>query len=298
MKCTCGKKAVYYRRYEGSFYCKDCFKRQIEKEIKKTIGKYDLIEKPDHIVVGVSGGMDSGTLLYVLKKTFKNVRKIKISALIIDEGIKGYRNKAIKKAEKLCKKLDVPLTKISFSDYFQEMDDIAKNHVNTCTFCGVFRRYLLNKKAREMGATKLAVGHNLDDEAESVLMNVLRGDVQRFERLGPKPGVIRDKNFVPRIKPLIKIPKREIAVYAMLNKIPYIESDCPYSYNNVRRDAMNILNTMEEKYPSTKKQVVGFFENMESRIKKPKNKSLKKCKMCDEPTNQEICKACQFKKIL
>ncbi|RLJ04586.1 MAG: TIGR00269 family protein [Candidatus Aenigmatarchaeota archaeon] len=299
MKCSCGREAIYYRRYEGRFYCENCLSKQIEKTFKQTIGKYHLLDKKDHVIVAVSGGKDSGSLLYLMSKVFGEVRTIKISALIIDEGIKNYRTVGIKKAKELCTDLNIPLHIASFKEEFgKTMDKITKKTDNPCTFCGVFKRYLLNKKTRELGGTKLAVGHNLNDEAESIMMNLIRGDLTRFERLGPKPGLIRNEKFIPRIKPLIKVPEKELMLFAMVNKIPFFKSRCPYSYNNVRRDVMNIINELEEKYPSTKKQIVGFYNSIMKKMKIEAGGKLKFCKLCGEPTTQEICKACEFKNLI
>ena len=108
-----------------------------------------------------------------------------------------------------------------------------------CTYCGVGRRWVLNRKARELGATKLAVGHNLDDEVQSVLLNYMRGDLPRASRMGPVTDWSRRKKFgekfVPRIKPLRELPEKEIALYVLLKGYDIKWDECPYA-SGVRFD--------------------------------------------------------------
>ena len=296
-KCECGRPAILYRRYEGRYYCDHCLSKQVERNFKKTIGINRLIEKNDRICVALSGGKDSSSLLYLFWKVFRNRKDLKIFALIIDEGIGNYRKKCIKKAEKLCENLNIKLHKTSFKkEIGVTIDKIAKKTTKTCTYCGVFKRYLLNKKARELGATKLAVAHNLDDEAQAIIMNVIRCDLKRFERLGPMPGIIRDKKFVPRIKPLRNIHEKELYLYATVHKLPFSKRHCPYSKDNVRRDVRTLIDNIEEKYPGTKIQIVKFYDAIIKKIKIKKKGKLKHCKECGEPTNQEICKTCELLK--
>ena len=283
MKCTCGKVAVYFRVNEGRHYCSGCLTRQIERNFTRTVSKENMVKKGDKIAVGVSGGKDSMVLLHLMNKLRKKV-PIKIFAITIDEGIKGYRNKSLAIVKGLTKSLEIEYHVFSFKDEIgASLDELKESKF--CTKCGVFRRYLLNKKSRELGATKLAVGHNLDDEAQSIMMNVMRGDVDRIKR---KSG---SNKFVLRIKPLKNIPEKELVAYAVVNKIPYFEGECPYSFDNVRRDVQAIINEMEAKHPGTKNQIVKFGEKV-TFVKDSQN--IKDCLKCGEPSSQEVCKACQL----
>jgi len=304
MLCKCGKKAIYERRNEGRAYCKKCFTKFVEKNVKRVIGKNKLIKKDDIVAVGLSGGKDSSLLLFLLKKFFKN----KIFAIMIDEGIGQYRKKSIKKGIELCKNLGVEYKIISFKEYFGfEMCDIIKKlnekgmKVKPCTFCGVFRRYILNREARKYGATKVAVGINLDDEAESALMNLVRGDIEKFLKLGALPGLIKNKYLVQRIKPLVNLSSEEIYLYNKINKIPfYNKKKCPYAIDSIRLTIRKVLNELEEKYPGTKYQIVSFSEKIRKAALKgigyseAKDIEINKCKICKEPTSREICKACEL----
>lgn len=292
MKCECGKDIIYYRRYEGRGWCRSCFVRSVEKRFRRTVSKNSLVKKGDMVAVAVSGGKDSLSMLYMLNGIAKGFRLVAFS---VDEGISGYRPKGIECAAELARSLGIEHYVYSYREEFgielDRLEELAGKKVKHCTYCGVFRRYVLNKKARELGATKLAVGHNLDDEAQSIMMNFVRGDLNRFSRLGASHG--ESQKFVPRIKPLRDIPEREIAAYAVIKGIRFSGDECPHSFDNVRRDMQSVLNDFELKYPGTKQQVVGFYDRLKGSLPLPEG-SLKECEECGEPSTGNICKACEL----
>ena len=125
------------------------FSHALAKEIANNGFSVTIIEKNDKICVALSGGKDSSLTLYLLHKFFGERPDIEISALTVDEGISGYRQESIKIAKSLCKKLGVELHIVSFKGEFgKSLDEIVKNKkARVCTYCGVLRRYLLNKSA-------------------------------------------------------------------------------------------------------------------------------------------------------
>ncbi len=282
--CRCGTKAVYFRRYEGGYYCKKCLIHQVEKRFRKTVVDNGLVGKGDRIAVGFSGSKDSSVLLALMHKYFSNIAEL--IAVTIDEGISGYRDRSIEVAEKFAKQIGVEHKIFSFRDTLDiEIDELKTG--NYCTFCGVFRRRLLNKAALQLDADKLAIGHNLDDEIQSIMMNVIRGDFVGLKRL----GAIGIEEFVRRIKPLRDIPEKEIKLYAILSGINFYDGECPHSLNNVRRDVQKIINDLEEKYPGTKMQIMGFY----SKMKEPAaEKELLICSSCGTASSSEICKPCEL----
>lgn len=298
MKCySCGNPAVIFRKYEGRAWCKDHFSRQLESRVRRTIRDNSLVGKGDSVFVALSGGKDSSLVLHLLHKFFGKRPDVKIEALIVNEGIGGYRDESIKVAESLCKGLGVSLHKYSFKEEFgKSMDQILrKKGVRTCTYCGVFRRFVLNRRARELGATKLATGHNLDDEIQSVFINNLKGDVGRLVRLGPRPPSQGGK-FVTRIKPLRDIPEKETALYDLLNEISYQEARCPKAKDSVRFDVRTFLNHMEENHPGTKHNVIRYFDTILPALREKflKSGQVGICPRCGEPTSREVCKACEL----
>ena len=123
--------------------------------------------------------------------------------------------------------------------------------VKPCTICGVFRRYLLNKKSKDLGFTRLATGHNLDDECQSIMMNQFKNNIQASARLGPRVGVKENKSFVQRIKPLYLCTEKEVTTYAFVNNLLEEFIECPNVAKSYRAQVRDMLNDFEQKFPGT-----------------------------------------------
>ena len=135
--------------------------------------------------MAVSGGRDSLTALHIMSKFLIK----KPIALVVDEGIRGYREKAAAFAKEYCEQGEIPFHLFSFrEEYGVTVDELVKKQKYSCSYCGVLRRRLLNRKARELGADKLVTGHNLDDEAEAAMLNFLKADIGRMARMGVVGG--------------------------------------------------------------------------------------------------------------
>ncbi len=306
MKCACGKKAIYYRRYEGNALCSDCFIKSIEKKVKRTVRVNRLVSSGDRISVGISGGKDSATALYIMHKIVSPRRDAELFAITVDEGIRGYRPKTIKSAKKLCKDLGIKHHVVSFKQEFGKTLDQRVREIKPgdpikepCTYCGVGRRYLLNKKARELGATKICVGHNLDDEVQTIFMNYMRGDIARASRMGPITDASMQKSggemFIPRIKPLREIPERESALYAILKGLAPEWDECPH-ISGIRFDVRDFINDMENKHPGIKYTILYTFDKLLPYIRQAsiKEGKIQRCSICGEPSSREICKSCEL----
>ena len=243
--------------------CKAHFIEYFEGKVFKTIRQFDLIGRKEHLGVALSGGKDSLTLLHLLSKLSKQNPKIKLTAIAINEGIHGYRDKTLITAGKFCEKNKVPLHVYSYEDEFgMPLDNMLKAlDVKPCTICGIFRRYLLNKKSRELGFTKLATGHNLDDEAQSIVMNQFKNSIQASARLGPKSGIsdAGNKNFVQRIKPLYLCTEKEVAIYAFVNNLLDDFNECPNVAESYRARVRDMLNDFENENPGTKHAIINSF---------------------------------------
>ncbi len=294
----CREKPVIHYPVNNIQLCKKCFIRYFEKKVLKTIRDFGLIERGDKIGVAISGGKDSLTTLHILNKITKRRKDIHLLAIAIDEGIKGYRDKALQFAKSICKKEGVPLKVFSYKEEVgYPLDTILKKtKEKPCSICGVLRRYVLNKKSRELGITKLATGHNLDDEAQSVLMNQLRNNVDASSRMGPLTGVMKHELFVRRIKPLYFLSEKETTIYALLNGLKDEYCTCPYADEAYREDIRVLLNNLEHKYPGTKHAVINSFLEILPLLKEryKKEKKILECEKCGEPCSQKICQACRM----
>ena len=303
-RCTSCKSrdAIFMRSYSGEKLCGRCFKKSIEKKIQITISKYDMLERDDSLAVAVSGGKDSISLLHILMKIEKDFPEARLFAVTVDEGIKGYRDEAMKFAMENCQKLGVKHKVISFKELYgyglDELVDMIRRRgekdLTPCSYCGVLRRRALNSVAREAGANKLATAHNLDDETQTILLNIIHGDAARISRVKPVLSVVHPK-LVQRIKPFCEVPEREIALYAYLKKIRFQEIPCPYAQTALRNDIRNMLNRMEQKHAGTKFTILRSMERIRPALEAmSEEEKLHECRLCGEPTMREVCRSCQM----
>lgn len=288
--------------------CKKHFSEYFENKVFKTIRQFNLLGKQENIGVALSGGKDSLTVLHLLSKLSKQNKKIKVAAILIDEGIKNYRNKTIITARKFCKKNKIKLSIFSFKEEFNmPLDKMLKVlDVKPCTLCGIFRRYLLNKKSKELKFTKLVTGHNLDDEAQSIIMNQFKNNLLASARLGPLSGIknartksstdsVGNKNFVRRIKPLYLCTEKEVATYAFVNNLLDNFTECPNILKSYRAQVRDMLNNFELKNEGTKHAIVNSFLEILPDLKQQlKDKEVSHCKNCNEPASKDKCNACKF----
>lgn len=299
-KCvSCNKQGKVFLAYGPQNFCEKHFIELIERRVKKTIRENNLIKKREHIVVGVSGGKDSLTCLYILKKYFGKTNKI--TALMVDEGIPGYRDKAIQAGIKSCEKWNVNYVVTSYQKEFgATMKKIQKKRIelhqnsSPCSYCGVLRRKTLNRYALKLKADKLATGHNLDDEAQSILMNVFDNNLFGFKRIGVVSGTQKIKGFVPRIKPLYDIPENEVLLYASFLGIEHYSHECcPFSGPAKRNKFRAMIDSFELSYPGTKHSIISFFKKIKKELKKEMSKELSFCEKCGEPCKKNVCNACK-----
>jgi len=271
------------------------FTKLTEDRIRKTITKNNLFKPKDKVTIAVSGGKDSIAVCHFLSR-FRNKMPMSLHGILIDEGVKGVRKPAIELTKKELDKLGIPYTVRSYKqEYGKNMDQIVKKASHPCSICGVLRRSLINKIAKEVKATKLATGHNLDDELQSSVMNFFRGDYGRMSRMGAKTDA--QKGFVQRVKILRDVPEKEVGLYAIVNGYKFTERRCPFAKKALRQTIRDQINQVEEKHPGTKFAIMKSSENL-NKILKPhfeKHKiNLFKCTECGELSVSEICKKCKM----
>lgn len=254
-----------------------------------------MLEYNDHVAVAVSGGKDSLTLLNLLVKLESRFPKSRLTAVSVDEGIKGYRDEALDIARRACEQLGVKQLVVSYQNLFgTTADEIAAMHMGQtpCSYCGVFRRKAINRAAVQVGATKIATAHNLDDEAQTVLLNMLHGDPWRTVRSGPVLSDPRGK-FLTRIKPLSDIPEKEVVLYAYLSGLDFQSIACPHGSEALRNDIRSFLNQMEQKHPGAKFTLQRTAERLRAALGTTAPLSeLNECAKCGDPTPHQLCEAC------
>jgi len=307
MKCTkCDKSAVYAG--QGQNFCKSHFLEYFESKVTKTISKYNLIKEGDKVCVATSGGKDSLAVLYMTNLYCKK-HNIELFALAIDEGISGYRDHTLDDLKIFSEKHEVKLHIVSFKEKFGDTLDnikekaITERNKKPCTVCGIFRRTLLNRTARELGATKLVTGHNLDDEAQSFLMNTLLGNMSHNASLGPIAGLSDNDKFVARVKPLYFMLEKETRLFALLKGFKVEFNECPNINMSFRMVVRDELNAIENKLPGAKNGVVNSFLEILPLLKdyyreKKQKRVFNYCKKCGDACSGEICNACKLEEEL
>ena len=297
MKCSsCGNEAVYESRPTASFLCAGHFRESVEKRFRHELRKeLTMGRKNITIAVAISGGKDSSVLLHLLHKTLSMRRDVKLVAFTVDEGIKGYRPPGIESARNLCLKLGVEHRVMSFREiHGTEMDEVvasAKSEGSPCAYCGPMRRDIMNRMSIDFHADYVALGINMDDHSQSVMMNVLRGDFGKMLRMAPHDHSV--EGLVPRIVPMRKIYEKEAKLYAILEGIEHDDGWCPYSEGARRNRIRELLSQLEEETPGTKAAIGNFFDEMRNASPvSGKKLSSGKCEICGEPSSGKICQSC------
>lgn len=291
LRCDkCSGRAVYLRRYSGQRFCREHFLEYFEARAVRTMRQGEMLEEGDLVGVGVSGGKDSLTTLFLLEK-LRDKYALELHAIAVDEGIPGYREETLRAARRFCSRYGIRLHEVSFEEGYGFTLSGADRKRNACTYCGVLRRKLLNDKARDLGLSKLATGHNLDDEVQVVMMNYLSGDLERIARYGsPGDGV----DFVRRIKPLAEMPEKEVALYALLRGLEASFAECPYAREGLRFKVRSWLNSLEKEHAGIKFSILRGYRKLLPFLRELGNREIRRCERCGSAASGVVCKACQL----
>ncbi|KAK8045219.1 pp-loop atpase superfamily [Apiospora rasikravindrae] len=259
------ERALIKRPKNHQKLCKGCFIQIFEDEVHHTILSSNLFYSGEKVAIGASGGKDSTVLASVLK-TLNERHKygLDLVLLSIDEGIKGYRDDSLETVKRNAAQYDMPLKIVGYDElYGWTMDQVVETigKKGNCTYCGVFRRQALDRGSKMLGIKHVVTGHNADDVAETVLMNLLRGDLARLSRA---TSIVTGSNAsdVKRSKPLKYAYEKEIVLYAHHKKLDYFSTECIYSPEAFRGSARTLIKSLERVRPSAILDVVRSGEDM------------------------------------
>ncbi len=298
MQCSrCSAVAVTWIRYSGEHLCRDHVLEFVERRVKRELRAQVSLHGGECIALAMSGGKDSSVAAFLLARILANRRDIELVGITVDEGIASYRPEGIAAARRLCEDLGIEHRVIAYeATVGHGMDDVVRRDADAipCSYCGPFRRQALNLAARDAGADYVAMGLNLDDTAQSILMNVARGDVEKLARLGPHDRV--QPGLVPRLLPLRRIPEKEAYLYARLRGIPFNDATCPYAARAQRARFREIVNRLEEDSPGTRHAIVRGYDSIRPLLQGEfPAADLNPCARCGEPTVHDVCKACELR---
>ncbi|PNY28088.1 Cytoplasmic tRNA 2-thiolation protein 1 [Tolypocladium capitatum] len=264
MRCH-NDKAVVKRPKNHHKVCRDCFLAIFEDEVHHTIVSSQLFHPGERVAIGASGGKDSTVLASVLKTlNERHHYGLDLVLLSVDEGIKGYRDDSLETVKRNATQYEMPLQIVGYDQlYGWTMDQVVETigKKGNCTYCGVFRRQALDRGAKILDIKHVVTGHNADDVAETVLMNLLRGDLPRLSR---STGIITGSSAseVKRSKPLKYAYEKEIVLYAHHKKLDYFSTECIYSPEAFRGTARSLIKSLEKVRPSAILDIVRSGEDM------------------------------------
>lgn len=312
------RKAVMKRPKNLKKLCKECFFVVFETEIHNTITDACLFNRGDRVAIGASGGKDSTVLASVLKTLNKRYQYgLELVLLSIDEGIKGYRDDSLATVKRNQKQYAMELEIVSYKDLYNwSMDEIVAcaGVRSSCTYCGVLRRQALDRGAAKLGINHVVTGHNADDMAETVLMNILRGDTARLEKSCTIVTQLAGSP-IKRSKPFKYSYQKEIVLYAHYKKLDYFSTECTYAPEAFRGTARDLLKALEAVRPSCIMDIIYSGEHLALAPRRKKQQFRKKlaeqqvnadgsislatgfkdgnrCENCGYLLSNRVCKAC------
>lgn len=221
---------------------------------RAAVDKYNMIEAGDKIAVGVSGGKDSLALLYALAKLRDFYPKpFSLVAITLDYQFNGVAEDYTE-IEALCKELKVKYI-VRRTNLWEVIFETRKEK-NPCSLCAKMRRGLLHDTAVANGCNKVALGHHLDDAAETFLMNLLNGG--KIGCFSPVSYLSKKKLYL--IRPLIFAYEKDVAAAARRANLPVVKSRCPMDKVSNRQNMKELLKSLEKDYPAVRKKIVGALE--------------------------------------
>lgn len=296
-KCRDGL-SIYRRAYSGECLCKKCFLYSIEEKTARTMSKFSMLNYNDRLAVAVSGGKDSLSLLYIMKKIFNRHDHSELIAITIDEGIKGYRNEALQIVKDFCSDLKVEVKILSYKDLFEtDMDEAMilrpTEKMTSCAVCGTLRRRAIDLAAQSIDADVVATAHNLDDHIQTFFINILAGDVERIGWTYPEP-VQYGINDLKKIKPFVEIYEHEIVFYALQREIPFQSEECPYMHESIRTELRQFLNQLEKEHPGIKYNAYNSMIKISKGLKSlPSAIEANRCSICGKHSTGSVCSVCK-----
>ena len=306
MKCRkCGARAAVHMRQHKLALCADHYLEWVPEQAERFIHKYKMFTRDERVLVAVSGGKDSLALWDVLLRLGYQADGLYIHLGIDYPNGESYSGESLDKVRGFMAAFwpDAHLEVVEVQSLYgatipQAARASQRGRGKPCSVCGLVKRHVMNRVARDGGYAALATGHNLDDEAAVLMSNVLHWQTGYLARQAPTlpashPGLAR------KVKPFCRLYERETAAYALLRGIDYVYDECPHALGSKTIYYKELLNQLERESPGAKlqfylsflraKEKEGLFAQVEERV------TLAACERCGQPTSAPgLCAFCRL----
>ena len=217
--------------------------RRLETLCRKALHEFDLLVGAEKIVVALSGGKDSLSLLFLLHAILgRGFPNLKIFAIHIQGEYSCGAGVSADYLKAICDKLDVPLIVRSSTQSFESLE---------CYSCSRKRRKLIFEAAKEVGAPLIAFGHHRDDSIQTLMMNLLhKGE---FAAMLPKVPML--KYGVTLVRPLIHVPEKLIQEFAAQQRFARVVCQCPMGQSSKRKKTDQLVDMMEDLFPHARRNL-------------------------------------------
>jgi uncharacterized protein (TIGR00269 family) len=285
---------VEVRRHHAAF-CADCFVHHVEEQVKRAIRSHRMFGHSERILVAVSGGKDSLGLWDVLLRL-----GYRATGLYLGLGIGDYSDRSGRVVRDFAAGRGADLVEVDLREEhgFDVPTAGREGSRSTCAVCGLSKRYVFNRAAVEGGFDVVATGHNLDDEAATLLGNTLRWQTEAIAR--QYPALPARDGMVRKVKPLFRLSELETAAYAVIRGIDYVVEECPLVAGNTQLKYKEAMNSLERMAPGTKAQFfLGYVDKGAPLFRQgvppdePTPVDLSPCGSCGQPTTGRFCAFCR-----
>ena len=296
-QCTCGLPGEIEFPPASQYFCPQCFSINFERRVLKSIPRY---VRGHSIAVALSGGKDSATLLHVLNKTKRKLKIPSLSAIVLEEEnleIQTAREKIIDEFKVIYP--DVKFVKKAFTELFGYSLPMLVQRSNSkglrftpCAICGILRRHGILRIALDLKVDFIAMGNTINDEAETILLNIIRGNFEKVFRNTIQYRAVDKQSLPKRIKPLEKISERTIREYSVANQLTVMKKECTLAKRSFRSQINQFLNEIEKKDPRVLYNVTSSIK--QENLVKPSVVQVYRCETCNTYSPQSECSACRI----
>jgi tRNA 2-thiocytidine biosynthesis protein TtcA len=230
--------------------------RELTRELGRCIGDFSLIADGDRVMVCLSGGKDSYTLLDLLERARKRAPiRFELVAVHLDQGHPGYDGAPLRR---WLEERGFPHHIVSEDTYSIVKANVPEGKT-TCSLCSRLRRGVLYNVAEELGCTKIALGHHRDDAIETLMLNLMF--TGSLGSMPPKLVTEDGRNVV--IRPLLYCAEDTIAAYAQERAFPILPCDlCGSQENLKRKEVKRLLAELESRFPRLRQSMLAALTNV------------------------------------